>query len=592
MIIRCSTKIFAYICKNIFAYIFSYIRLICLGAKSRFRSLLAMIFSALSAPLIIAAAFVAAGPLLAGAFTQPKLELVFCDLEGSAYFDTILNLLLADESVTKTVTIKKLGYDEALSELDRGAADAAIIFPEAFISDMSRGINNPIKILASESDPVRSVFIKEFIQSAADELSAAQSAINTVWFNMDLEKMSDLRRNMVFSSLVLEYTSKAFARGVYYTFQNVDPPYEGSSPAAFLTASALAAMIFFGALAGVKQILQERAAGITVRLAASGLSCARVALYHFAPIYLKQLMCACFALLIALPAVTVAVTASSRDAGNGEGESAAVVGMVIQGAESSTTGQTSVIGGVIESEIGAGAHAGGDSGGGANGDGSADVGGGDDNGDGSVDGNRDSIVDGGADISGDTGVGVGADINGSGISDGSPAAAGYAAASIDDSAALTGDTAGSGDSARLGDDGGASFSLADIPQLIKMSATKENAARLLDAFWVICVLCLFTSALALFCGCMLKRAESAETLIVTSGIVMAVAGGTVIPYPYMPEIFKAIGPFCFNGHAQKLIASALFGGGAAGASAAPTVFAIIAATLIAISVLKIKADSI
>ena len=145
--------------------VLAFIRLILLGAKSRFRSFLGMAAGALAAPLIVAAAFSAAGPLIAGAFSQPKLELVFCDLEGSAYFDTILGLLLADESITKTVTVRKLGYGEALDELAAGAADAVVVFPEAFISDMSRGINRPIQILGSEADPVRSVFIKEFMEA-------------------------------------------------------------------------------------------------------------------------------------------------------------------------------------------------------------------------------------------------------------------------------------------------------------------------------------------------------------------------------------------------------------------------------------------
>jgi len=495
--------------KRLFTGTHTYIRLICLGAKSRYRSFLGMALSALAAPLLIAAAFIAASPLISAAFTPPKLELVFCDLEGSAYFDTILDLLLADESITKTIAVSKLGYDESLAALADGSADAVVIFPEAFISDMSRGINRPIKILGNESDPIRTVFIKEFMQSAADELSAAQSAINTVWFSADRSRLGEGMRNLIFTTITLEYTSKAFARSVYYTFLNVPPTYEGSSPAAFLTASALAAFIFFGALSGIKQIINERRTGITKRLAASGVTGVRAALYHFIPIYAKQLLCACFAVLIALPAVML--TAGAAQPPGTE---------AVSGADGSGD---SVIGDVIHGAMGRRGDA----------DGDADTGG-----------------------AGDDPMGA------------------------DDGAA--------GDAQAPRPSGGTGIMLPDIPGIINLAFAKENAGRLVSAISVMGVLCLFTSALALFCGYMFNRAESADALIVTLGIAMAVAGGTVIPYPYMPDVFQAIGPFCFNKWAQNLIASALFGGVAGGGGSALPVFALLALSLVTASVIRIK----
>jgi len=492
----------------------AYLRLVSLGAKSRFKSFLGMALSALAAPVLIAAAFIAAGPLIAGAFSPPKLELVFCDLEGSAYFDTILNLLLADESITKTINVKKLGYDEALAELDSGGADAVVIFPEAFISDMSRGVNRPIKIMSGEADPVRTVFIKEFMQSAAAELSAAQSAINTVWFNMNHDNLSAGMRNLFFTTLTLEYTSKAFARSIYYSFIDVPPAYEGSSPAAFLTASALAAIVFFGSLAGVRQILGERRSGITTRLAASGVKGVRAALYHFIPIYIKQLLCACFAVIIAFPAVIAALPPNVSPA------------EMLSAAEAKQDESEQIIGSVISAAL-----------------------------------NRPA----------DAPLASAGDENGD---DGTGAAMGAQDESVNDFG------------------GGSRFDIKYLAGIVKLAAAKENAPRLFNAFGVMAVLCLFTSSLALFAGYMLKRPESADALIVTLGIGMAVAGGTVIPYPFMPEVFQSIGPFCFNRHAQGLIASALFGNQAGGWGPALTAFTLLAALLLLASVVRINREYI
>ena len=549
--------------KHFLINISAYFRLISLSAKSHFKSVWGMVISAFIAPLIIAAAFVAAGPLIAGSFAQPRLDLIFCDLEGTMYFDTVLDLLLADESVTRTVTIRKLDYDEALAELGSGGADAVIIFPEDFISDMSRGINRPLRILGNESDPVRTVFIREFMQSAADQLSAAQSAINTVWFNTDTQNMSEARRNIFFTSLVLEYTSKAFARGIYYTFHNVEPAHESSSAAAFLTASALAAIVFFGSLPGVKQILKERRAGITARLAASGVSGISAAFYHFIPIYFKQLLCACFAVLIALPAVTIATaspqTGQNINAAVTAGANAAVMaeanGAVTAGANGALGiggEDLAAIGDVITSAMGAIGHLapveGGGGGGGEIGDANGAAGG---------------APGAGSEI-GDTGGAAG---RASDVADGAP---------------------GAGVAGVAGVNGGSVFSLAGAQALFRVVATRENASRLASAFFVMAILCLFTSSLALFIGYMLKRAESADLLIVTVGIVMAIAGGTVIPYPFMPDIFQSIGPFCFNRWAQSLIASALFGGDVGDGAPALIVFALLAALLVAASALRIK----
>jgi len=491
----------------------AFIRLVCLSAKSHFGSLAAMALGAAIAPLLAAAVFAAAGPTLAGAFAQVKLELIFCDLEGSSYFDTLLNLLLADESITKTVSVRKLDYADALAELAEGRADAVVAFPESFLSDMAAGINRPIRIYGNESDPVKTVFIREFMQSAAAELSAAQSAINNVWFHMDLESMNGFRRNMVFTSLTLEYTSKAFARSVYYTFRNVSPLYEGSSPAAYVTASVLAALVFFGAISGIRLVMAERRAGVAARLAASGVTGVRAALYHFAPIYLKQLICACLAVTLALPAVTAADAISRR----GSDASAYSSGPSSRAEDAKgDAGGGAILGGIIK---------------------------------GSLNPAADSAAD---------EAGVESDIDSS-----------------------------SGDPSDIGDPANASLSLYEI---LNMTATEENASRLADAIAAMCLLCLFTSAVSLFLGYMFRRPESAEAFIVTLGVAMAIAGGTIIPYPYMPDIMKSFGPFCFNSWAQRAIASALFGGVAVDSTRILAVFFALAALLFYAAIVKIKAE--
>jgi hypothetical protein len=71
---------------------------------------------------------------------------------------------------------------------------------------------------------------------------------------------------------------------------------------------------------------------------------------------------------------------------------------------------------------------------------------------------------------------------------------------------------------------------------------------------------------------------------------MAVAGGTVIPYPFLPEVFQTAGPYSFNLWAQRLIAAALFGDGASGATQIMAVFSCLAAALFIVSIFRIRKE--
>jgi len=136
--------------------------------------------------------------------------------------------------------------------------------------------------------------------------------------------------------------------------------------------------------------------------------------------------------------------------------------------------------------------------------------------------------------------------------------------------------------------GESAFTVPQIMNAVKNMLLDKGAERPLRILTVICSLCLFTSSLSLFVGYTLKRQESADILLVTLGIVMVVAGGTVIPYPYMPDIFMQFKPFCFNSWAQAAIASALFGDGVFTDNAPLAGFAALAVLLLSLTVIRVR----
>jgi hypothetical protein len=435
--------------------------LIWLGLKNHFKTWRALLLWALLPPLMTAAIGVSAGFAVEGRLLSDRLAVIFCDLEGSPYFDLFMNMALADESVSKTVEIRKLGYGEAIGELKAGSADAAVIFPETFIRDMMDGINQPVTLVCRDADSMDSVLIREYVTSAANEISATQGAINTVWHFRNLSAPADAASAYgSFADLVIKYAMKAFSRKDLYSYSSVSGGF-GADPLAFYASSFVAAFIFLGAAFGVRNIALCRDRLIPDRLASAGLSPAAVAFCNYAPLLFSAFLGAASAVL------SVFAVYASRGA---------------------------VLG------VGAAPPAGGPAG----------------------------------------------------------------------MAGSAGGASGFGLDALVGGAGGG-------------AGGGVTAAALLLCLASVFCLCLFASALSLFLSQLFRSHYAACFFVVTAGIAMAVAGGTVIPYPYLPDIFQTLGRYSYSFWAQRMIAGALFEGRAAAAPAAA--FALLAGLLFAASAL-------
>ncbi|MDR1060078.1 MAG: ABC transporter permease, partial [Clostridiales bacterium] len=426
-------------------------RLFRLGLKNHIHSWRAFALWALLPLLLIAAGALALASALAGSPLTDRLSVVFCDLEGSPYFDIFMNMALADESVSKTVAIRELGYDDAIAALEAGRADAVAVFPETFIRDMMDGINQPVTVLFRDAGTMDAVLIKEFVSSAANEISATQSAINTAWrFRLLAAPEGAAPAGGSFADLVIKYALKAFSRKVIYSYRSISSGF-GVSPLSFYLSSFLACYIFFGSALGIKGIIADRGRLIPDRLAASGLGPAAVSLCYFAP-----LLCSSFAGAAVAALGVFAVFASGG----------AALGFA-----------SKLLGGL-----------------------------------------------GGA-------AGAAGPLGASGAP-GSPAA---------------GAAAGGGGQPAF--DAGALLGGASV-----------SAESLLACLAAIFCLCLFAAALSLFLGQAFRSSSGARFFVVTSGAVMAVLGGTLIPYPYLPDFFQTAGRASYSLWAQRLISSALFEG--------------------------------
>jgi len=261
-----------------------FIRALYYNIKSSVSSWYVFLLLILLPPVAIALLCAGLGPLASSELLFSKLNVGFCDAENSIYSSVISNILVNDEKFKTFLTIDMLDDQTAMSRIESGELDAAIFLPDNFVADMSIGINRPIRVVCNDSNPLKTAVIKEFMESAAAQITAAQSAINTVWFNSDLEGLSERAFNNKFNSLVMNYMFKAFARDKYSVSRLVSA-FGSYSMAHFLIASALSLSVFLICSTCIKQAVYNRSRRINSRLYSGGLGPLRISLAGQLPFF-------------------------------------------------------------------------------------------------------------------------------------------------------------------------------------------------------------------------------------------------------------------------------------------------------------------
>jgi ABC-2 type transport system permease protein len=216
----------------------------------------------------------------------------------------ITNILITDQRYSDFLTIRKLDYETLTEQLNSGELDAAIILPERFVSDMMAGVNRPIEVIANEQNPLKSAVIRELMESAAAQITAAQSAINTAWHYTDIEGLRQNEINRKFNTLVMNYMTMSFSRDTYYKSKSVSA-FGNYRIEHYFTASALSLFIFFSCTACIKPVIQNRSRNILSRLYSCGASPFRIALSNQLPVFFIS-----FVQALSILAITTALSAS------------------------------------------------------------------------------------------------------------------------------------------------------------------------------------------------------------------------------------------------------------------------------------------
>jgi len=195
------------------------------------------------------------------AFLDP-FKIVVVDNEKSQYTDILIRQLEQIDIFEKVI---RTDEDIARRLIQEDEIAAALVIPESFTTNMARGINLPVKVIGNRARPLQSRLVKTLAESAANSVSAGQSAINTIYYFNEIAGMDEQELYEKFESSVMDVFLKALSRLDVFRKVSAFQTYD-VTPFEYYTAALLPVFMLFAGMPAVKMMVEEKKSGLTVRL--------------------------------------------------------------------------------------------------------------------------------------------------------------------------------------------------------------------------------------------------------------------------------------------------------------------------------------
>lgn len=202
-------------------------------------------------------------------------------LNKSSFIEPFSIALVDNENTTQTRMLTKqlddmgifreilrLDESEARQKLADGSISSIIIIPPDFTESISIGKNKPVLVIGSKAMPLQSYIVKSLMQSAANQISAAQSAITTIYHYNEEAGVKGDELQKQFNDSTMQFFLEALSRKEVFS-QLEETPQFNLTPVEYFTAALLVVFMMFAGMPGMKMLVTERNMGITRRLAAS-----------------------------------------------------------------------------------------------------------------------------------------------------------------------------------------------------------------------------------------------------------------------------------------------------------------------------------
>ncbi|MGE5614766.1 MAG: ABC transporter permease [Bacillota bacterium] len=217
----------------------------------------------LAAPLFFIAFFTyALTPLLnKSSFIEP-FPIALVDNENTAQTRMIGNQLM---NIGIFSEIIQTDEHTAMLMLSEKKVGGVIIIPDGFTGSISRVENKPVSVVGSSAMPLQAYVVKNVAESAANLVSAAQSAVITIYHYDKEAGITTGELDERYNDEALKYIFIALDR--LSLFSETDKGYRYDvSPAEYFTAALITVFMLFAGMPGMKMMVMERSSGISKRL--------------------------------------------------------------------------------------------------------------------------------------------------------------------------------------------------------------------------------------------------------------------------------------------------------------------------------------
>lgn len=220
----------------------------------------------LAAPLLLISFFTyALTPYLdKSSFIEP-FPLALVDLENTTQTRMLAKQL---DEIGIFSEVQRLDEKAAMQKLTDKRVGAVIIIPRDFTGSVAVGENRPVTVIGSSSMVLQAYVTKNVIQSAANLISAAQSAIITIYHYSKEAGLRGKELDAVYNNAIADYFLDALARNEVFV-DSEEPSQYSLTPVEYFSAALIVVFMMFAGMPGMKMLVTERSEGVMRRLSAS-----------------------------------------------------------------------------------------------------------------------------------------------------------------------------------------------------------------------------------------------------------------------------------------------------------------------------------
>lgn len=235
-------------------------------------------------------------PLLEGNKFIDSFDIAIVDKENSLESRMLINQFLSQAATEEdyggeggnVVRFVKTDESNAMEMLKEDKVAGVIIIPEGFVYSMSIGENKPFQVIVNSSNPLVANFIKNYMQSYADLISASQNGIMTAYVFYSRAASEDEFYDEKYTEVITKFSLKALSRNEAFKTKEVSyipsvTKYE------YFTAALLVVFIMFGGIMGIKFTAGEKQLGISTRLNISPITGAEFITARFITVFILSL---------------------------------------------------------------------------------------------------------------------------------------------------------------------------------------------------------------------------------------------------------------------------------------------------------------